>query len=103
MNENGGSVAELEIVRGLERLNVKLDELLRRGDDHEARLRVIEQRDDPSAEQARQLTEQTKQLGDHEARLRVVERWQWKLTGAVVAAGILGGGAGAGVTALFGG
>lgn len=95
MNENGGSVAQLEIVRGLERLNVKLDELLRRGDDHEARLRVIEQRPDPAEEQG-------KQLADHETRLRTVERWQWKLAGAVLAAGALAGGVSGGVTSLFG-
>lgn len=95
MSENGGSVAELEIVRGLERLNVKLDELLRRGEDHETRIREVEKLGAPQREHA-------EQLADHEKRLRAVERWQWKLTGAVLAAGALGGSAGAGVTSLFG-
>jgi hypothetical protein len=95
MNENGGSVAELEVIKGIERLNVKLDELLRRGDDHEARLRVIEHRDDPSREHA-------EQLADLQTRMRAQEKWRWQVVGALAAAGVLGGGAGASVTALLG-
>jgi hypothetical protein len=95
MNENGGIVADLEIIKGIERLDVKVSELLRRGDDHEARLRVLEQRDDPSEEHGKQLV-------DHENRIRSGELWRWKATGAILAAGILGGGAGQALQAVMG-
>lgn len=100
MSENGGYwVAELEVIKGLERMNVKLDELLRRGDDHETRLRAIEQRGDPQRE-AEQLADL---LADLEARMRAQEKWRWQVAGAVVAAGVFGGGTGSALAQLFGG
>lgn len=92
MIENGGTgVADLEIIKGLERVNVKLDELLRRGDDHETRLRTLEQRPDLADD-----------VTDHETRIRAVERWKWQIAGAVLAAGALGGGASQALSAVLG-
>lgn len=73
-------------------VNFKLDQLLARGDDHETRLRQLEQRSDPAIK-----------ISDHEARLRTMEAWRWKLTGAVLVAGAAGGSAGAVLAPLFGG
>ena len=88
------SAMEPEAVQLLTRLEVKVDSLLARDDDHEARLRVLEQRAIPPHEQ------HEKQLADHESRLRGLERWRWLITG-IAAAG--GGAVGAAATTLIGG
>lgn len=83
-----------DAVQLLTRLEVKVDSLLARDDDHEARLRALEQKAVPPHEQ------HAEKLADHETRLRGLERWRWLMTG-IAAAG--GGAIGAAATTLLGG
>lgn len=82
----------IQLTRMETRVDLKLDQLLARDDDHEKRLRRLESRSDPAIK-----------ISDHETRLRSLEAWRWKLTGAVLVAGALGGGTGAAIAPLFGG
>jgi hypothetical protein len=74
------------------RVEVKLDLVLGQlggaHTDHEARLRELEHRPDPSAH----LTEHATRLADHESRLRKLERAVWMWAGAAACGG---GGVGA--------
>lgn len=83
-----------DAVQLLTRLEVKVDSLLARDDDHEARLRALEHRAATPHEQ------HTDKLADHEIRLRGLERWRWLVTG-IAAAG--GGAVGAAATTFLGG
>lgn len=86
-----------DAVQLLTRLEVKVDSLLARDDDHEARLRALEQR---AATPPEPPSTHVEKLADHEVRLRGLERWRWLMTG-IAAAG--GGAIGAAATTLLGG
>ncbi|MDN5857869.1 MAG: hypothetical protein L0H84_04530 [Pseudonocardia sp.] len=78
--EEYGAIADrlAAVERQVIGMGVKLDLLLEQlaagHQDHEARLRALEHRDDPPS-------------ADHEARLRQLERWMWIAAGTALAGG----------------
>jgi len=88
-----------DVIDRLARIDVKLDQLLARGDDHEARLRVVEQRAEPQREhavllqqQANEITELKGELAEQKKELGDVQRVRWQVTGLI--AGLAAGGGG---------
>jgi DNA-binding ferritin-like protein len=68
-------------------MEVKLDHALANVTDHESRIRVLEDHNDPAT-------------ADHESRIRSLESAKWMLAGFAAA---LGGGAGAIASKIIGG
>lgn len=68
--------------------------------DHEARIRVLEQRvDPPPATHGQQLEDHVHRIEDHEGRVRKLERAVWLWAGAAAAGG---GGLGAFLASILG-
>jgi hypothetical protein len=72
------------------KLDLVLAQLAGTHADHEARIRFLEQRVDPSN-------------AEHERRITALEHWRLKLIGAALGGGGIGGGVGAAITAILSG
>lgn len=95
--ESGGLVTEAELIRSLTRIETKLDDALARVADHEERIRVQEQQvHAPDAEHAAAIVKLQEQMAD-------MLKWRWRMTGAALGGGGLGGVLGAVVAAIVGG
>jgi hypothetical protein len=76
-------VNESEIVDRLARIDVKLDQLLARDDDHETRIRTLEQRSDSH----RAVEDLKAEMEKLQTRVAGLERFRWLITGAAAGAG----------------